>query len=161
MLPRQVLDSFTPVQIAALKRLGLSIRKGKIRPGSEKNAVHTFLITDSHTADKILKSARLEEIRFTILQNLLRYHPEAGQKLGGMPGKRAAKPRATKPTDRPLGARKLYALSHTSFTFKPRHTGLELLAVSKEHTRFHCTLCNRDLTRSLFINRRPACCWLQ
>ena len=33
--------------------------------------MHKFFLTDAHTSEKILKSARLEEIRLTILNNLL------------------------------------------------------------------------------------------
>lgn len=33
--------------------------------------MHKFFITDANTSEKILKSARLEEIRLTILNNLL------------------------------------------------------------------------------------------
>ncbi|KAK9804954.1 hypothetical protein WJX73_003269 [Symbiochloris irregularis] len=98
--------------IAALKRLGLSIRKAKINPQTPSEA-HTFLVTDSNTADKIIKSARLEEIRFTILSNLLKFHPEAGQMMGGKWGTRAHKPLPKVPTEKPLGARVLYAPSST------------------------------------------------
>ena len=72
--------------------------------------VHTFLVTDSTSADKITKSARLEEMRFTILTNLLKYHPEAGSKMGGVWGERARRPLTRLPTERPLGARKLCVL---------------------------------------------------
>jgi NAD-dependent dihydropyrimidine dehydrogenase PreA subunit len=52
-------------------------------------------------SEKILKSRRLEEIRLTILNNLLLFHPESGQELAW--GIRARK--ADSSVDVPLGAR--------------------------------------------------------
>jgi hypothetical protein len=52
-------------------------------------------------SEKILKSRRLEEIRLTILNNLLLFHPESGQELAW--GIRARK--ADSSIDVPLGAR--------------------------------------------------------
>lgn len=65
-------------QAAALKNLKLNIRRARIKPAADGTHVHKFFITDATTSEKILKSARLEEIRLTILNNLLQYHPEAG-----------------------------------------------------------------------------------
>ena len=67
------------VQIAALKNLKLNIRRAKIKAGAGANK---FYITDALTSEKILKSARLEEIRLTIFNNLLKYHPESGSAIG-------------------------------------------------------------------------------
>jgi hypothetical protein len=61
------------MQITALKNLGLNIRKAKVLTGGRQ--VNTFYITDAETSEKILKSARLEEIRLTIINNMLYYHP--------------------------------------------------------------------------------------
>ncbi|CAL5229552.1 g12901 [Coccomyxa viridis] len=67
--------------IAALKAMKLNIRRAKVKTkGSTK--VNKFYITDATTAEKIMKSARLEEIRLSILNNLIKYHPESGQSLG-------------------------------------------------------------------------------
>jgi len=55
------------MQMRSLKNLGLNIRRAKIRPG-DSGKLHKFYITDSNTAEKITRSARLEEIRMTILQ---------------------------------------------------------------------------------------------
>ncbi|CAK0784609.1 hypothetical protein CVIRNUC_007813 [Coccomyxa viridis] len=67
--------------IAALKALKLNIRRAKVKTkGSTR--VNKFFITDATTAEKIMKSARLEEIRLSILNNLIKYHPESGQELG-------------------------------------------------------------------------------
>lgn len=65
---------------AALKSHNLNIRRAKIRT---KNglAVHKFYITDARTSEKVIKSARIEEIRLTILDCLMQYHPESTAKL--------------------------------------------------------------------------------
>ncbi|KAK9810145.1 hypothetical protein WJX72_005535 [[Myrmecia] bisecta] len=93
--------------IGALKNLGLNIRRAKIKQ-TDGSSINKFYITDAHTSDKILKSARLEEIRLTILNNLLYYHPESGEEL-------AWGVRAKKPTSRdalnPLGPRNRSAVS--------------------------------------------------
>lgn len=48
-------------QITALKNLGLNIKRAKLSTSGET----TFLITEAQTSEKIVKSARLEEIRMT------------------------------------------------------------------------------------------------
>ena len=134
---------FALVQMKALERLGLSIRKAKLNP-SGPSPVHTLLLTDSHTADKILKSARLEEIRFTILSNLLKYHPEAGKKMGGVWGERARKPLPRPPTERPLGARRMYGpglLRGPVSFFSVIHASM--LLVQHPATRHHPSSCKR------------------
>ena len=62
-------------QVAALKNLKLNIRRAKIKAAADGTHVHKFFITDANTSEKILKSARLEEIRLTILNNLLQVPP--------------------------------------------------------------------------------------
>jgi hypothetical protein len=75
-----------PLQIASLKALGLNIRRAKL---TEAGA-HRFYVTDSRTSEKVIKSAKLEVIRLTILQNLLQFHPESGEQLAwGTPAARA------------------------------------------------------------------------
>jgi hypothetical protein len=61
-------------QITALKNLGLNIRRAKLdgAPGKKAN---TFYMTDASTSEKITRSAQIEEIRMTIINNLLYYHP--------------------------------------------------------------------------------------
>ena len=59
------------LQVAALKTLKLNIRRAKIKKAEDGTHVHKFYLTDANTSEKILKSARLEEIRLTILNNLL------------------------------------------------------------------------------------------
>lgn len=71
--------------ITALKNLGLNIRRAKLdstSPGANKNK---FYITDAYTSEKIVKSARLEEIRMTILNILVNKFPESASSfsMGG------------------------------------------------------------------------------
>lgn len=90
------------MQVSALRGLHLNVRRAKVKH-ADGNVKNRFYVTDSQTADKIMKSARLEEIRLSILQNLQFYHPEAGDKLAW--GKRAKK--ATKRSQlEPLGLKK-------------------------------------------------------
>lgn len=84
--------------ITALKNLGLNIRKAQLVTASGKK-LNTFYITDAETSEKILKSQRLEEIRMTIISNMLIYHPDSSENLAaGKP----FNPPARDPTN-PLG----------------------------------------------------------
>eukprot|EP00879_Flechtneria_rotunda_P010773 GHRR01011257.1.p1 GENE.GHRR01011257.1~~GHRR01011257.1.p1 ORF type:complete len:278 (+),score=74.67 GHRR01011257.1:309-1142(+) len=67
--------------VRALKNLNLNIRKAAVVPQLAGNKASTFYITDADTSEKVFKSARLEEIRMTIINNMLYYHPEASQSL--------------------------------------------------------------------------------
>ena len=92
------------LQTAALKNLGLNIRRAKIkRTKDEKLVTNKFYITDHITSEKILRSKRLEEIRATIFENLLLYHPEAQEEMGW--GAKARKPPTSDPLS-PLGPRR-------------------------------------------------------
>ncbi|DBA72543.1 hypothetical protein WJX79_008130 [Trebouxia sp. C0005] len=89
---------------AALKNLGLNIRRAKIKKTQdEKLVINKFYITDAVTSEKVLRSSRLEEIRATIFSNLLYYHPEAQDGMAW--GQKAHKPSTADPL-RPLGPRK-------------------------------------------------------
>eukprot|EP00877_Chromochloris_zofingiensis_P005294 jgi/Chrzof1/14766/Cz09g15120.t1 len=66
--------------ITALKNLGLNIRRATLDQKSG-HKTNTFYITDADTSEKILKSARLEEIRMTIINNMLYFHPESSESL--------------------------------------------------------------------------------
>jgi hypothetical protein len=106
--------------MTALKNLGLDIRKAKVDVGASVAAAagsngaaprskpSTFYITEAATSEKVLKSARLEEIRMTIIQNMLQYHPESGAVLAAGPGGLAAVREAAVGRDptNPLGAAK-------------------------------------------------------
>ena len=72
---------------AALKSHNLNIRRAKIRT-KKGMAVHKFFITDARTSEKVVKSARIEEIRLEILNCLKEFHPESSAKLasGSMAG---------------------------------------------------------------------------
>ena len=103
-------------QVSALRGLHLNVRRAKVKH-SDGNVKNRFYVTDSQTADKIMKSARLEEIRLSILQNLQFYHPEAGDKLAW--GKRAKK--ATKRSQlEPLGLKKRCARAVCRIASKPQ-----------------------------------------
>lgn len=92
------------MQTAALKNLGLNIRRAKIKKTEdEKIVTNKFYITDHHTSEKVLRSSRLEEIRATIFENLLLYHPEAQDDMGW--GVKARKPSTADPLQ-PLGPRR-------------------------------------------------------
>lgn len=68
------------MQTNALKTLGLNIRRAKLRTKNGM-AINKFYITDARTSEKILKSARIEEIRLTILNCLMKFHPESTERL--------------------------------------------------------------------------------
>lgn len=59
----------------ALKNLGLDITRAELNADGNRNR---FYVTDAKTSEKIVTSERLEEIRETIIRNMLEYHPEAG-----------------------------------------------------------------------------------
>ena len=64
-------------------------------------------VSSSETSEKIVKSSRLEEIRLTILNNLLRYHPEASSQLAwGSPAAYASDRSGMAGDASPLGVRK-------------------------------------------------------
>uniref|UniRef100_A0A7S0WZM9 ACT domain-containing protein n=1 Tax=Chlamydomonas leiostraca TaxID=1034604 RepID=A0A7S0WZM9_9CHLO len=80
--------------ITALKNLNLNIRRAKL--AGKAGSSSTFFITEADTSEKIVKSARLEEIRMTVLNSLIETFPESA----GF---------ATKAADseyKPLGARR-------------------------------------------------------
>lgn len=60
-----------PPQVMALKNLGLNIRKAKLA-GPTSNS---FFITDADTSEKIIRSARLEDIRLTLINSLVAKFP--------------------------------------------------------------------------------------
>lgn len=66
--------------ITSLKNLGLNIRRAKLASGGKAKA-NTFYITDATTSEKIVRSSQIEEIRMTIINNLLYYHPESSEAL--------------------------------------------------------------------------------
>lgn len=89
--------------VASLKALGLNIRRAKLKSGKEQK----FYVTDARTSEKVVKSAKLEEIRITILQNLLAFHPESGEQLAwGTPAARAAVVTRDIDPTAPLGRRR-------------------------------------------------------
>ncbi|QDZ23178.1 ACT domain-containing protein [Chloropicon primus] len=74
----------------ALKNLNLNIVKAKFEVDGPKNK---FYITCSKTGEKVFSSERLEEIRMTIINNLMLYHPESKEELSSfLHARRAAEP---------------------------------------------------------------------
>lgn len=134
-LTRAALAS-SPPQTQALKNLGLDITRATLEEGDEKLGKvgrNKFYITDAkarprrrpspsaplsrppQTSDKIVLSERLEEIRSTIIQNMLTYHPESREVLAA--GRRAGA--VAEPT---LGARTVAAIP-TTIELKADKTG--------------------------------------
>lgn len=91
--------------IAALKNLGLNIQRAKLEnPHVDYHeGRNTFFVTEGKTAEKVTSSERLEEIRMTILQNMMYYHPESTEDLGIRKSSYMA---IGRDTTRPLGASK-------------------------------------------------------
>jgi len=68
--------------VKSLQNLGLNIRRAKFQGGEGgAGGKHKFYITDARTSEKVVKSAKIEEIRLTILNNMLEYHPESAEQL--------------------------------------------------------------------------------
>jgi hypothetical protein len=61
-----------------LQNLDLNIVRAKFDMEGNKNK---FFITCAKTGEKIFSSDRLEEIRMTIINNMVLYHPEALEEL--------------------------------------------------------------------------------
>lgn len=69
--------------MAALKSLGLNIKKMSMECSTESCSLEkVFYVTDAKTSEKIVLSAQLQEIKDTIIECMMEYHPEAGEKLG-------------------------------------------------------------------------------
>jgi len=64
--------------VAALKNLGLDITRGEVTMGDDEKTSRFFVI-DRASGEKVTASARLEEIRQTVLTNMLTYHPESAE----------------------------------------------------------------------------------
>uniref|UniRef100_A0A7S2Z3V9 ACT domain-containing protein n=1 Tax=Chloropicon laureae TaxID=464258 RepID=A0A7S2Z3V9_9CHLO len=76
--------------VGALKNLDLNIVRAKFDVDGNKNK---FFITDAKNGEKIFSTRRLEEIRMTIINNLILYHPESVEELSSFfHAKRAAEP---------------------------------------------------------------------
>lgn len=87
--------------MAALKNLGLNIRRAKLRNKEDTVNKNKFYVTEAKTSEKIMTSERLEEIRLTILNTMVAYHPEAGDNLALGIGRKYV-PKTRDPTH-PLG----------------------------------------------------------
>lgn len=59
--------------VSAIRALGLHIKRARL---GENDSVHTFYLTDAD-AEKVTRSANLEEVRLAILGVFERFHPES------------------------------------------------------------------------------------
>lgn len=76
--------------VNALQNLDLNIVRAKFDIDGNKNK---FFITCARTGEKIFKEERLEDIRMTIINNLMLYHPESLEELSSFfHAKRASEP---------------------------------------------------------------------
>lgn len=60
------------MQIQALKNMGLNISRARLSEDSKNK----FFITKADSAEKVTKSAELEDIRQCIMHNMVDFHPE-------------------------------------------------------------------------------------
>mmetsp|Transcript_40456 Transcript_40456/g.67781 ORF Transcript_40456/g.67781 Transcript_40456/m.67781 type:complete len:298 (-) Transcript_40456:374-1267(-) len=88
----------------ALRGLGLNITKAKLTDGVKASR---FFVTDSKTSEKVIKSARLEEIKSTIFSVMMDFHPEAKTILSSSSPNSAARKRTARKADGALGLRPL------------------------------------------------------
>mmetsp|Transcript_17034 Transcript_17034/g.42793 ORF Transcript_17034/g.42793 Transcript_17034/m.42793 type:complete len:247 (+) Transcript_17034:6-746(+) len=90
--------------MAALKNLGLNIQRANLASPTEDDPAqkNRFYVTEAESDEKVTKSARLEEIRLTILNTMMTYHPEAGESLSLGTGRRYMP--AMRDQTHPLGA---------------------------------------------------------
>ncbi|KAH7618964.1 putative ACT domain-containing protein DS12, chloroplastic [Nannochloris sp. 'desiccata'] len=92
--------------VNSLKNLGLNIRRAKLTGGvAGAGGEHRFYITDARSSEKVVKSAKIEEIRLTILNNMLQFHPESAEQLAWGSSSARSAPVSTGDPTRPLGRR--------------------------------------------------------
>lgn len=84
----------------SLKALGLNINRAEVTDCDNPNK---FYVTDAKTSEKITKSERIESIRITVINNMLKYHPEAGEFL--VEGQHIDTPGDHDADENPLGPR--------------------------------------------------------
>jgi len=63
---------------SALRALNLNVVRAKLCDETNRN---TFYITNLADGEKVTKADKLEEIRMTILTNMMEFHPESKEKL--------------------------------------------------------------------------------
>jgi len=93
--------------VQSLKTLGLNIRRATLSGGDDGvGAEHKFYITDARSSEKVVKSAKIEEIRLTILNNMLEFHPESADQLAwGSSSARSTPVQSSVDPTHPLGRR--------------------------------------------------------
>lgn len=65
----------------ALKNLGLNVVRAQVTTGEDSVAQNKFYITRADNGNKVENPELLEAIRLTIINNLLKYHPESSEQL--------------------------------------------------------------------------------
>lgn len=108
----------------ALRNLGLNINRAEVTECENPNK---FYITDEATSEKIVKSEKLEDIRMTIINVMLQYHPEAADFL--VEGQHIEIPGDRDPDANPLGA-KVQPKVKTLVTVKPAGGARSMLEVT-------------------------------
>lgn len=101
----------------ALKNLGLDIVRAELAGDNNRNR---FYVTDAKTSDKIVLSERIEDIRTTIIKNMLEYHPESA--TAGLAMFVTAKKTTERADANPLGPRAPSAIP-TRITVTEKNNG--------------------------------------
>lgn len=105
--------------IAALKNLGLDINRGEVTMGGDEKTSR-FYVLDRDTGEKVTKSERLEEIRQTVLTNMLAFHPESAEFI------QAKAPTRAGANDSPLGKVRSTVETGIKCTAEKYHTKLDI-----------------------------------
>lgn len=104
--------------VNALRNLNLNIVRAKFEVDGNRNK---FYLTDSKTGEKIFDCDRIEDIRMTIINNLMLYHPESLDELSSFfRAKRAMEPLSA------LGARGAPSVS-TDITLHADKNGIRTI----------------------------------
>ena len=104
--------------MATLRNLGLNIIRAKIDT-SDPDSRNRFYVTDRVTSEKIVKSARLEEIRLAVLESLMYYFPETSDQLNAA---HRVKLKDTRDPTAPLGPRRRIVVD-TQITIRESASG--------------------------------------
>ena len=104
--------------MATLRNLGLNIVRAKIDT-SDPDSRNRFYVTDRVTSEKIIKSARLEEIRLAVLESLIHYFPETSDQLNAA---HRVKLKDTRDPTVPLGPRRRIVVD-TQITIRESASG--------------------------------------
>jgi len=104
--------------MATLRNLGLNIVRAKLET-NDPDSRNRFYVTDAETSEKIVKSARLEEIRLAVLESLMHFFPETSDQLNAA---HRVKLRESRDPTTPLGPRRRVVVE-TDIVIKEGRTG--------------------------------------